>query len=214
MRVEFEKYKEELEEIKLTQDGKKALVRALTQREPEKNTRRPIRPLRMVLIAAAMVLCCALMLAAGWMSLQSQTGVDIIGNMLNNDQAICPVEVRDGRIWLTADGREIDITGMFDEQTPYIYLVEDTEGGIIEHIVVGGTLEDWGYMDVLTGLEEINDWPCAIVGRGASLPWGQYNAKWKDWAYTALEELGIEGIQKDLPEGNTDLILAIYYFEN
>lgn len=213
MRVDFERYKTELEEIKLTQSSKKTLVRALTEYEPEQKAKRPLRPLRMALIAAAMILCCALMLAAGWMSLQSQTGVDIVNNMLSDDHAICPVEVRDGRVWLAADGREMDITGLFDEQMPYIYLVEDTEGGIIEHIVVGGTLEDWGYMDVLTGLERINDWPCAIVGKGASLPWGQYNLKWKDWAYTALEEIGIEGIQKDLPEGQTDQILAMFYFE-
>ena len=56
MRVEFEKYKTELEEIKLTNNDKKALVRALTERDPEKKPKRPVRPLRVALIAACVCL--------------------------------------------------------------------------------------------------------------------------------------------------------------
>ena len=56
MCVEFETYKTELEEIKLTQDSKKALVKALTEREPEQKTKRPVRPLRVALIAACVCL--------------------------------------------------------------------------------------------------------------------------------------------------------------
>ena len=56
MCAEFEKYKNELEEIKLTEDSKRALVRALAEHEPEKNAKRPVRPLRAALIAACVCL--------------------------------------------------------------------------------------------------------------------------------------------------------------
>lgn len=159
---------------------------------------------------------CAVLLAAGWVSLHSLTGVDIVGNVLDDAQAVCPVEVRDGHVWLMADGKEMDITGLFDEQTPYIYRVEVTESGVINHIVVGGTPDNLEYMDVLTGLEEINGWPCAISGRGAS--WGgaetpkdadaivaEHGRRWKDWVLVALEKL--------VSEVDKDYVYAVWYFE-
>lgn len=56
MCVEFETYKKELEEIKLTDHDKKMLVKALAENEPEKKAKRPVRPLRVALIAACVCL--------------------------------------------------------------------------------------------------------------------------------------------------------------
>lgn len=53
-----------------------------------------------------------------------------------------PAEVRDGRLWLTVNGEEKDITDLIDENTPYI---EEVENSFYKTwIIVGGTPENYG----------------------------------------------------------------------
>ena len=181
MCVEFEKYKKELEGIKLTQDSRKALVRVLAEREPEQNAKRLVRPLRTALIAACV--CLALvgtvfaaelarrqaMLVTGEAELI--TWFDGEGHEMftwgsaehPNDLAKgSPVEIRDGRMWFVADGKELDITDLVDVDTPYIY-TSTLADGHISHVIVGGTPEDYGYAEYVLRLDGT---PLGISGTG------------------------------------------------
>lgn len=182
MRVEFEKYKEELEEIKLTQNSKKALVRALAERKPEQKTKQPVRPLRVALIAA----CVCLILvgtafAAEWARQQAMlvTGGELLtwfdeeGHEMFTWGSVehpidfakdNPVEIRDGRMWFVAGGKELDITDLVDENTPYIY-TSTLADGHISHVIVGGTPEDYGFAECVLRL---NGMPLGMSGVGYS----------------------------------------------
>ena len=164
MRDRFDEYREQMDRIGLTRDGKKALVKALTERGTKQEVKRPVRPLRAALIAA----CVCLVLvgtafAAEW---ARQRAMLVIGAELITwfdgegherfswgsvehpvDLAQgSPVEIRDGRMWFVADGKELDITDLVDKDTPYIY-TSTLADGRSSHVIVGGTPEDYGFAE-------------------------------------------------------------------
>lgn len=59
-----------------------------------------------------------------------------------------PAEVRDGRLCFIANGENIDITDQCSMDTAYIYTMQD-KTGIIHHIIVGGTPDNWGYCVIM-----------------------------------------------------------------
>ena len=67
------------------------------------------------------------------------------------DSSYCPVEIRDGRMWLIVDGQEADITDLVNEETPYIYTRTDPISGTEGYVIVGGTLEDFGWAEFCMG---------------------------------------------------------------
>lgn len=58
-----------------------------------------------------------------------------------------PVSLEDGRLWFIADGQRIDITDLIDEDTPYIYDGCDPEIGLVDYMIVGGTIDDYGWYE-------------------------------------------------------------------
>lgn len=68
-----------------------------------------------------------------------------------------PAEVRDGRLWLTVNGEEKDITDLIDENTPYI---EEVENSFYRTwIIVGGTPENYGCTQLVNTEDLTNgDW--------------------------------------------------------
>lgn len=60
----------------------------------------------------------------------------------------CPVKKIDGRIYIEDNGKTIDITGLFDEETPYIYTRTDPNTGETGYLAVGGTPEDFGWAEI------------------------------------------------------------------
>lgn len=64
-----------------------------------------------------------------------------------------PVELRGGRLWFTADGQELDITDLVDENTPYIYTRTDPGSGTTGYIIVGGTPENFGWAEFGVGAD-------------------------------------------------------------
>lgn len=62
-------------------------------------------------------------------------------------------EVRNGRLYFTGAGKQIDITDQCSDEIPYIHVVQ--EGDILWYLVVGGTPENYGSMkttyDLTTG---------------------------------------------------------------
>ncbi len=156
----FEQYRAELNAVRLTENEKAALLQALTER---KRARRPVRVLRTALIAAA--LCLALVgtvfaaeqimeragfVPGGWLSSVWSDEKGSHETIDWPDGSADPVEVRDGRLWFTADGQEVDITDLVDEDTPYIYIITLEDGGL-DYVIAGGTPENYGYAEVVFG---------------------------------------------------------------
>lgn len=127
-----------------------------------KNTTKTRRPL-----AAAAALCAALVLTVTAFAssglaehvfhmLSGDTisvGMDESGN-IQVDQAlseepVSPVEVRDdGRIFFTAGGEELDITGQFSYETPYVR--ECTDAGGQRHVfIIGGEPDAVGWAECM-----------------------------------------------------------------
>lgn len=126
-------------------------------------TTKPIRPIRILVTAAAVAaaLTVGALAASGVLSrITFHTGATIeygvnedgteystvSGTSLDESY---PVEVRNDRAWFTTEtGEELDITGQFSETEPYVYSYVD-EGGLTHDIVVGGTLESFGLFEYL-----------------------------------------------------------------
>ena len=56
--------------------------------------------------------------------------------------------MRGGSVYFTTEtGEELDITGQFSEAEPYVYSYTASDGSAHD-IVIGGSLEDYGYMEM------------------------------------------------------------------
>lgn len=135
--------------------------RVLAQAAPARRGKRA--GMKLMLVAAAAVACVGLMAAGlpaqvytmftgGTVVAQSGTGEISIG--LTGDDPVSPVTAENGRLWFTADGQHVDITGLIDENTPYIYTRTDPDTGSIGYIIVGGTMDDLGYVE-LTSMDGV-----------------------------------------------------------
>ena len=112
-------------------------------------------PLKLALIAAVMGAVCLLTAGAGWAIIHatSPSGVNITldERMEHHDftqQNYRWLVVEDGRFFLDFGGRRTEITGKFDENTPYIHTVGHPSG-ITFHYVVGGTPDNYGYTEFI-----------------------------------------------------------------
>lgn len=126
-------------------------------------TTKPIRPIRILVTAAAVaaaltvgalaasgVLSRIPLLTGGQIEVSYGTRPDGSGYAdisRSTDVENCPIEVRDGVVWFTTEtGEEVDITGQFSETEPYVYSYTDSVGARHD-VVVGGTPENYGYFE-------------------------------------------------------------------
>ena len=58
------------------------------------------------------------------------------------------VSLEEGRLWFVAAGQREDITDLVDENTPYVYTID--ENGALHYFIVGGTPEDYGWFEGVT----------------------------------------------------------------
>ena len=131
------------------------------------------RTVRVALIAAVLAVAGALCvaagvparvfhLAAGGMETYEKIpgGPDVyrqIGGSRN------PIAEENGRLWLTIKEEDpIDITGLVDADTPYIYDNTDPETGLRDYLIVGGTPGDYGWVEYY----EVEDNCFASCGNG------------------------------------------------
>lgn len=131
------------------------------------------RPVRMVLIAAALAVGCFLSLAAGVPARVfhlAAGGIETYAKISNDHSVLTqiggsrnPIAEEDGRLWLTIkDGEQhIDITDLVDADTPYIYDNTDPETGYRDYLIVGGTPGDYGWVEYY----EVEDNSFAGTGR-------------------------------------------------
>lgn len=117
-------------------------------------------------------------------------GTDAEGNAvgtasLDTSNMTAPAVYRDGHLWFTANGENIDITGEVSEVRAYVYDYTDGEG-IRHYLIVGGAPETFGYAEFLYDTTKDPGW---IGGYFTSGKVGETINP--DWLEKAKEELGI-----------------------
>lgn len=171
-----------------------------------------VKPLVKVLIAAA----AAAVLAAGATAARivtrggydTPTGISVNywwsedgggwGVSFDEDRPV-PIKVEEGkRLMFAANGQNIDITNLVDENTPYIYTYKNSAGDAC-YIVAGGAAGDYGYIDLVPVMVAEN------VVRWEEFGWNTHLAepseqetdpirRWfKPWCLAAFDELDIWG---------------------
>ena len=136
-----------------TADVQAVKDRVLAKAGPAKKRR---KPLKMVLLAAALAVGCVLCIAAGLPmtvyhlvtggTVTVQRGPDGYESYdFSNQFPTDPVVSESGRLWLVIGDERTDITGLIDMETPYILEHTDPDNGLSNYLIVGGTPEDFGY---------------------------------------------------------------------
>lgn len=168
-----QEYRDALDSLRFSAGEKERIMKNLMERRRQASMkRRGVRPLRTVLIAAALAVVCALMLAAAGparifdlvsgasASFQQVTEyrsvVEISGEM--------PLAMEDGRLWLVIRGERTDVTDLIDADTPYVYDNTDPDTGRGDYLVVGGTLADYGWQE----FHELDDGTFVSAGANAN----------------------------------------------
>ena len=139
-------------EGELAVDTEKAVGDLLAQVQPKK---KKIKPLFKVLIAAAAAVCLFAMVGFTYVTYEwsvagSSVSLTHKGNtteyhmVFDGEPLDHPVKLEDGRIIFTYEDEETDITDLIDEETPFIYTYTNPQG-LESYIIVGGTVEDFGY---------------------------------------------------------------------
>ena len=114
--------------------------------------------------------------------------VDEEGNMtskaeLNLEEATAPAEYIDGRLYLTVNGENLDITEEVSDTTAYNYIYEDADS-ITHYIIIGGKPESFGYAEFLQDADK--EWI------GGSFVGGEVGGTINpDWLQNAKKELNI-----------------------
>lgn len=125
-------------------------ARVLSKAAPAKRRR---RPLKMVLLAAALALVGVLCIAAGLPGLVyrlangtltfTQTSNSKIATVLSD----VIINLEDGRVFSLLNDEHVDITDRISQDTPYIIDCSDPETGLTHYVVMGGTPEHYGWFE-------------------------------------------------------------------
>ena len=115
-----------------------------------------------LILAAALAVGCVLSIAAGlpaqvynFMSggsvvFMPPNGVeDTIGSveMVWGDENYTPIVQEGGKLWFVNGSERTDLTGLIDENTPYIYEHTDPATGNKGYVIVGGTVDHFGWAE-------------------------------------------------------------------
>ena len=201
-------YKQALDSLCFSGGEKEHIMKNLMeQREAKPVKRRSIRPLRAGLIAAALAVGCALMVAAAKpvRILDLVSGGTASFQQVSESRSIVrisgeePLKVEDGRLWLDVKGECTDITGLIDADTPYIYDNTDPDTGRRDYLVVGGTLEDHGWIEVY----EVENGGFASTGRNFNKTYCTIDGATCDFIRDLTEEQRMQ-VDQQLQEGLLD----------
>ena len=147
----MKKYRHMMEQVALSDRKKEEIMEQLERKETQK---RRMPRAGMIVLAAALAMGCLLSIAAGLPArvYNFATGGQIFVIPGSTSGAfvydpIAPIRPEDGRLWFEADGQTVDITDMVDENTPYIYERADPGTGEKGYVVVGGTVEGFGWCE-------------------------------------------------------------------
>ncbi|MDE6922623.1 MAG: hypothetical protein K2P01_03610 [Oscillospiraceae bacterium] len=159
-----------MEQVTLSDQKKEEIMDMLENKGTQKG-RRP--SVKMMVLAAALAVGCVLSIAAGlpaqvynFMSggtvVFDDSGTSGVTIGISGEDPVPPIALEHDRLWFHADGQKLDITDQVDENTPYIYEHTDTATGSKGYVIVGGTVDHFGWAEIfetesgaasLTGLD-------------------------------------------------------------
>ena len=143
-------YRHMMEQVALSGRKKEEIMEQLETKGTQK---RRMPRTRTMILAAALAVGALLSIAAGLPArvYNFMTGGRIVytapGEGSLSVDANAPIRAEDGRLWFDVDGQTIDITDQVDENTPYIYEHTDPDTGEKGCVVVGGTVEAFGWTE-------------------------------------------------------------------
>ena len=143
-------YQHMMEQVALSDRKKEEIMEQL---EMKKTQKRRMPRAGTIILAAALAVGALLSIAAGLPArvYNFATGGQVVYQSPNeasfSADVNSPIRAEDGRLWFEADGQTVDITDMVDENTPYIYERTDPVTGEKGCVVVGGTIEDFGWAE-------------------------------------------------------------------
>lgn len=147
-------YRHMMEQVALSDRKKEEIMEQLETMETKK---RRMPKARTLILAAALAVGALLSIAAGLparvYNFANGDQVRVMPDMTyanvtaGGDTEAAFLSVEDGRLWFEADGWHIDITDKISEETPYIYERTDPVTGEKGCMVVGGTVEDFGWIE-------------------------------------------------------------------
>ena len=167
-------YRHLMAQVALTDQKKEEILTMLEQNNNQTSKRRMPAATKIVL-AAALAVGCVLSIAAGLpaqvyncmsggsVSITDHgntTTVDSFAWDLNGEQA-APIVLEDGKLWFVNGDERTDLTGLVDENTPYIYEHADPATGNKGYVVVGGTAENYGWAEFFL----TEDGACSMQGQ-------------------------------------------------
>lgn len=146
-------YRHMMEQAALSNEKKEEI---LTMLDNQNTKKRRMPKAGKIALAAALAVGCVLSIAAG---LPAQVYHFIGGGSVTVDpntntayydrlNAVPPAQVDgSGRLWLTVDDQRLDITDKISEDTPYLYERTDPATGQKGYLMLGGTVDDFGWME-------------------------------------------------------------------
>lgn len=146
-------YRHMMEQAALSDEKKEEIMNRMEHTDARK---RRLPKAGVIALAAALAAGCALSIAAG---LPAQVYHFIGGGSVTVDpntdtayydrlNAVPPAEVDgNGRLWLTVDDQRLDITDKISEDAPYLYERTDPATGQKGYLMLGGTVDDFGWME-------------------------------------------------------------------
>lgn len=164
-----------MEQVRLSDRKKEEIMDMLEHKNTQK---RRMPPVKAMVLAAALAVGCALSIAAGlpaqvynFMSggsvvFMPPSGVDgTIGSaeMILGDENHTPIVQEDGKLWFVNGEERTDLTGLIDENTPYIYEHTDPATKNKGYVIVGGTVGDYGWAEFFL----TEDGNCSMMGDNA-----------------------------------------------
>ena len=210
-------YRHMMEQVALSDRKKEEIMEMIEN----KNTgKRRMPAVAKIALVAALAVGCVLSIAAGLPAqvYNLMSGGQLVvepgsASITFNDDEAAPLTIEDGRLWFTADGEKVDITGKVDENTPYIYERTDPATGNKGYVIVGGTIDDHGWAEIFM----TEDGTCAVMGEnfstsivaiaGENVTWTELTEAQLDmlnegsgtitsvnhpWLDKAIEQLGLE----------------------
>lgn len=148
-----------MEQVTLSDQKKEEIMEMMEL----KGTRKGRGPsVKVLVLAAALAVGCALSIAAGLpaqvynfmsggsVSITSTEHGDTVDGYVEWDasgEQNAPIVQEDGKLWFVNGGERTDLTGLIDENTPYIYEHTDSATGNKGYVIVGGTADHFGWAE-------------------------------------------------------------------
>lgn len=143
-----------MEQVTLSDRKKEEIMDMLENKGTQK--RRMPRAGKLIL-AAALAVGCVLSIAAGLPaqvynfmsggSVAITEGDNGSANWVLGDEDYTPIVQKDGKLWFVNGEERTDLTGLIDEDTPYIYEHTDPKTGNKGYVIMGGTLDHFGWAE-------------------------------------------------------------------